>query len=94
MKMVKPGDQVTIDGVIHFGQDHSFWEGEFPQDLVFTVEKFINEENMKLTAPGYGGKPGTEDYGNGAIYVSTRYWERLRKQPRGRYGILARSMEP
>ena len=68
------GDRVEIQGLSHYGQDHSFWEGSFP-DVVFTV-KGRTGECLNLIAPGYGDR---EKYGNGAIFVGKSCLTCLRK---------------
>lgn len=68
------GDKVTIKGSIRYGQDHKFFEFEFPQDLVFTV-KMVTDDLLSLFAPGYGELGG--NYGDGAIFVYKQYWPNL-----------------
>lgn len=47
---------------VRYFQDFSGWLG-MPTEVTFTVAH--SGDRIRLTAPGYGGKP----YGNGAIYI-------------------------
>ena len=76
MGKLKKGDKVKIVGVIRFGQDMNFWEGEFPDNMVFTVKQILDDNLHELTAPGYGEK---DNYGNGAIFVYSDWVKNLEK---------------
>ena len=69
------GDNVTINGLIHYAQDHKFFEFVFPTDLIFTVKLAVTDY-VSLSAPGYGEIGGK--YGDGAIFVYKKYWSNLR----------------
>jgi hypothetical protein len=76
-EMFKVGDQVTIKGVITFGQDHQFFSGEFPEDLVWTITWVsVIYDRASLIAKGYGEKG---NYGNGSIYITKKSFKHLLK---------------
>jgi hypothetical protein len=68
--------KVKIIGPIKYSQDFGFYSGTF-EDTVFTVTGFINGR-IELTAPGYGLLKPPGHYGNGKIYVSNSYIDKLK----------------
>ncbi len=71
--MITPGMKVKVKGIVHYGQDMNFFEGDFPPNVIFTIKGIFNDV-IKLTASGYGNK---DDYGNGAIYLYKKYEDKL-----------------
>ena len=68
--------RVKIIGPIKYDQDFGFYSGVF-ENIVFTVTGFINSR-IELTAPGYGLLNTPGQYGNGKIYVSKEYIDKLK----------------
>ena len=68
--------RIKIIGSIKYGQDFGFHSGTF-ENTVFTVTGFINGR-IELTAPGYGLLNPPDQYGNGKIYVSNSYIDKLK----------------
>ena len=68
--------RVKIKGVVEYGQDMQFWQGEFPDNIVFTVLEILDNGMIRLEAPGYGKKG---EYGNGHIYLFGEYRKNLVK---------------
>lgn len=72
------GNKVRIIGEIHFGMDFHFCIGEFPKDLIWTIDKKMPDgKGLFLKAKGYGESPGSDNYGNGSICVRKRYFKNL-----------------
>jgi hypothetical protein len=71
---LRKGIKVRFDGEISYGQDMSFWSNDFG-DMVFTfVEKLSQNGLMVFEAPGFGEEG---DYGNGKIYVSSKFRNKI-----------------
>ena len=72
------GERIRIIGEIHFGMDFHFCIGEFPEDLIWTVDGIMGDgDGLFLNAKGYGENPGSDNYGNGGICVRKKYFKNL-----------------
>ena len=74
-------EKIRIEGEIFFGIDFSWQTGTF-ENLIFTVQSINSDKTnqwVSLVAPGYGANPGTDDYGNGAIFVYKKDFDKLIK---------------
>jgi len=60
------GKHVKITSLVVYGQDGSFFKGNFP-NVTFRVHDVLPNNIIVLSAPGFGEKT---DYGNGKIFVN------------------------
>jgi len=74
---IRPGDQFTLHGELHYLQDFGGHKAEFLSSMVWTVDS-VTCSGVSLRAKGYGLLNGinTADYGNGAISVRLEEFER------------------
>jgi hypothetical protein len=72
-KSLNKGMKVKFKGEIAYGQDMSFHKNDFG-DKEFTFVEKTSNDLMIFEAPGYGVP---DDYGNGKIYVSSKYIYKL-----------------
>jgi len=79
-KPLAVGDEVSFPtgNDVLIGQDHGYARGA-PAGIVFTVTRAI-KQGVFLTADGYGGKPGTDAYGCGSLFLPKSQFYKAERQ--------------